>query len=103
MINFTKELPQITTVIQSGHREHNSKGSNDIAIWRQSMISAVLRASLLPFLLRPCPLVTYDCIDVQVECDASCEFGRYWELLFVVFVSLFDCLFICLLVCFYSL
>ena len=41
MINFTKELPQNTTLIQSEHTEQYSKSSNDSAIWRQSMISAV--------------------------------------------------------------
>ena len=41
MINFTKELSQNTTVVQSEHMEQYSKSSNDRAIWRQSMISAV--------------------------------------------------------------
>ena len=41
MVNFTKELPQNTTVIQSEHTEQYSKSSNNSAIKRQSMISAV--------------------------------------------------------------
>ena len=41
MINFTKELAQNTTVIQSEHTEQYSKRSNDSANQRQSMISTV--------------------------------------------------------------
>ena len=40
MINFTKELPQNTTVIQSERKEQYSQSSNDSAIKRQYMISA---------------------------------------------------------------
>ena len=59
MINFTEELPQNTTVIQSEHTEQYSKSSDDSTISRQSMIStmdnngqqsAVLHASVMPFL-----------------------------------------------------
>ena len=52
MINFTKELPQNTTVIQSEHTEQYSKSTNDSAILRQSMISAVFHASLVLFLIQ---------------------------------------------------
>ena len=52
MINFTKELPQNTTVIQSEHTEQYSKSTNDSAILRQCMISAVLDASLVLFLIQ---------------------------------------------------
>ena len=41
MIDFTKEMPQNTTVIQSEYTEQCSKSSNDSAILRQSMISRV--------------------------------------------------------------
>ena len=37
MINFTKELPQNTTVIQSEHTEQYLKSSNDRANLRQSV------------------------------------------------------------------
>ena len=41
MIDFTKEMPQNTTVIQSEYTEQCSKSSNDSAILRQSMIYGV--------------------------------------------------------------
>ena len=61
MVNFTKELPQNTTVIPSKHTEQYSTSSNDSAILRQSMISAVLHASLMP-----CFVVASEPIDIQV-------------------------------------
>ena len=39
LVNFTKDLPQNTTVIQSEYTEQYSKSSNDSAISRQSMTS----------------------------------------------------------------
>ena len=54
MINFTKELPQNTTVIQSEHKKYK-KVPMGSAIQRQLSISAVLHASDAVFTLSRLP------------------------------------------------